>query len=239
MIPTCHSSRCEAPPIVTDLLNHSNSPTMDEGMFDMLNGASGSGSKKTKKSKSKIPIPSTSNGEASTSTAPIAGRKRAVSPAEEETNGNGDVEMGQAENGGEDGEEEGSSSKQQQKKKRRSDAGPGLNTLDPMEALDSTNTNNANSASDSESDSDSDAGNDTIEAGDVTMDDPEPSAPKMPVVTDDFEQEAEREVAATSGFAKVEEGEKMRLVHQVRHQVSRLSRVPLPTPTPTPTPTFP
>jgi ATP-dependent RNA helicase DOB1 len=42
----------------------------------------------------------------------------------------------------------------------------------------------------------------------------------LPVVTDDFEQEAEREVAATSGFAKVEEGEKMKLVHQVRHQVA-------------------
>lgn len=45
-------------------------------------------------------------------------------------------------------------------------------------------------------------------------------AKSMPVVTDDFEQEAEREVAATSGFAKVEEGEKMKLVHQVRHQVA-------------------
>jgi ATP-dependent RNA helicase DOB1 len=45
-------------------------------------------------------------------------------------------------------------------------------------------------------------------------------AKNLPVVTDDFEQEAEREVAATSGFAKVEEGEKMKLVHQVRHQVA-------------------
>jgi ATP-dependent RNA helicase DOB1 len=52
---------------------------------------------------------------------------------------------------------------------------------------------------------------------------PSESSKPMPVVTDDFEQEAEREVAATSGFAKVEEGEKMRLVHQVRHQVSLLS----------------
>ncbi|KAJ9123584.1 hypothetical protein QFC24_003800 [Naganishia onofrii] len=43
---------------------------------------------------------------------------------------------------------------------------------------------------------------------------------RLPIVTDDFEQEAEREVAATSGFAKVEEGEKMKLVHQVRHQVA-------------------
>jgi hypothetical protein len=39
----------------------------------------------------------------------------------------------------------------------------------------------------------------------------------MPVVADDFEQEAEREVAATTGFAAAaaQEGEKMKLVHQV------------------------
>ncbi len=39
----------------------------------------------------------------------------------------------------------------------------------------------------------------------------------MPVVTDDFEQEAEREVQATTGFAAAaaQEGEKMKLVHQV------------------------
>lgn len=55
---------------------------------------------------------------------------------------------------------------------------------------------------------------------DETVQQAQTVAKNLPVVTDDFEQEAEREVAATSGFAKVEEGEKMKLVHQVRHQVA-------------------
>ena len=42
----------------------------------------------------------------------------------------------------------------------------------------------------------------------------------IPTRADDFEQEAEREVEASKGLdGAVEEG-KMKLVHQVRHQVS-------------------
>ena len=93
-------------------------------------------------------------------------------------------------------------------------------TEDPMEALES----NAGAAVGDETMDDIERG-DRTDAGDVTVDIelPSESSKPMPVVTDDFEQEAEREVAATSGFAKVEEGEKMRLVHQVRHQVSYLT----------------
>lgn len=60
--------------------------------------------------------------------------------------------------------------------------------------------------------------------GDQTMDGDESmmesSVPSAPVVTDDYELEAEREVAASKGFAATDEGEKMKLVHQVRHQVA-------------------
>jgi hypothetical protein len=81
--------------------------------------------------------------------------------------------------------------------------------VDPMEALESNGGDKMISYQ-------------TMDVGDASVDMgvlSEASKP-MPVVTDDFEQEAEREVAATSGFASVDEGEKMRLVHQVRHQVS-------------------
>lgn len=67
-----------------------------------------------------------------------------------------------------------------------------------------------------------DRGNATMDA-DQSMED-EAVAQPAPVVTDDFEQEAEREVAASKGFAATDEGEKMKLVHQVRHQVSYSGR---------------
>jgi len=91
--------------------------------------------------------------------------------------------------------------------------------VDPMEALESNGGDKM--IHDQTMD-----GNDekSMDVGDASVDMEvlsEASKP-MPVVTDDFEQEAEREVAATSGFASVDEGEKMRLVHQVRHQVSLL-----------------
>jgi hypothetical protein len=97
--------------------------------------------------------------------------------------------------------------------------------LDPMEALEKTAGNDTIGDETME-----DLGSRDPEIGDVSVDvaPASESSKAMPVVTDDFEQEAEREVAATSGFAKVEEGEKMRLVHQVRHQVSISSLVSLP-----------
>jgi len=89
--------------------------------------------------------------------------------------------------------------------------------VDPMEALESNGGDKLISDQTME-------GTDTkmTDVGDTSLDVEvlsEANKP-MPVITDDFEQEAEREVAATSGFASVDEGEKMRLVHQVRHQVS-------------------
>jgi ATP-dependent RNA helicase DOB1 len=92
--------------------------------------------------------------------------------------------------------------------------------VDPMEALE-RGTGGSNAGDQTMEDVEQSNGN----VGDASIDVelPSESSKPMPVVTDDFEQEAEREVAATSGFAKVEEGEKMRLVHQVRHQVSLLS----------------
>jgi hypothetical protein len=93
------------------------------------------------------------------------------------------------------------------RKRTRTD-GPG--NVDPMAALEDLADEDMEKSAD---------------VGDVSVDVVLPTdGPKAPVVTDDFEQEAEREVAATSGFAKVEEGEKMRLVHQVRHQVSFIER---------------
>jgi ATP-dependent RNA helicase DOB1 len=92
--------------------------------------------------------------------------------------------------------------------------------VDPMEALESNGGDQTIS-----DETMNGAEEKTIDVGDATVDMEvlsEASKP-MPVVTDDFEQEAEREVAATSGFASVDEGEKMRLVHQVRHQVSPMS----------------
>jgi hypothetical protein len=49
----------------------------------------------------------------------------------------------------------------------------------------------------------------------------------MPVLADDFEQEAEREVPATTGFAAAAqaEGEKMKLVHQVSSPIPGMNRL--------------
>jgi ATP-dependent RNA helicase DOB1 len=44
-------------------------------------------------------------------------------------------------------------------------------------------------------------------------------APAQPVVADEFEQKAEREVEADKGLGGEAEEGKMKLVHQVRHQV--------------------
>lgn len=98
-------------------------------------------------------------------------------------------------------------------------------TADPMEALERNNGQAQGDVTIGDETMDGLRGTrrDDPDAGDVTIEGDGEAAnqanAQMPVVTDDFEQEAEREVAATSGFAKVEEGEKMRLVHQVRHQV--------------------
>lgn len=77
---------------------------------------------------------------------------------------------------------------------------------------------------DNESESDEDPMA-ALDAGDADQsiedDDDASTVQPAPVVTDDFEQEAEREVAASKGFAATDEGEKMKLVHQVRHQVSK------------------
>ena len=61
---------------------------------------------------------------------------------------------------------------------------------------------------------------DAMEALDSGGDAMEALEAVMPVLADEFEQEAEREVENAKGLdGKVEEG-KMKLVHQVRHQVS-------------------
>lgn len=108
---------------------------------------------------------------------------------------------------GENGE-----SKRSKKKKRKSEVVPEVlkeevkqeEEADPMEALENGNDGTEDQNMDQ----------------DVAKDDETTPAVAPVKVTDDFEQQAEREVAATAGFAAVDEKEKMRLVHQVRHQVS-------------------
>lgn len=82
-------------------------------------------------------------------------------------------------------------------------------SVDPMDALEALNNGN---------------GDINEDEGERKTDDGEEEEEEQPVLprrADEFEQEAEREVEASKGLdgAAAEEG-KMKLVHQVRHQVS-------------------
>lgn len=162
-------------------------------MFSMLNKT-----KKSKKSKTAV-VPAAAAQPASTSTSKAVGKRRARSDSEDSDC----IVVAAPED------------KPSGRKKVRTEA---ADEVDPMEALEK-GAGEATVGDQTMEDLDEKNGNNV---GDVSIDVevPSESSKPMPVVTDDFEQEAEREVAATSGFAKVEEGEKMKLVHAVRHQVS-------------------
>lgn len=103
--------------------------------------------------------------------------------------------------------------------------------IDPMEALDEEEDNMSVDDSDSTTASHVKAlaqasGDQTIDDADMDLDsDSEDDAnkdleKKMPIITDEFNQESEREVVGSSGFAMVNEQETMRLKHNVEHRVS-------------------